>query len=67
VPQVLPTQTRTEPSTSIWQVGWTEVAADSTSEFRRSLGVMELMVEGCVVVIHQFEKLLRGLTWGFGF
>jgi len=67
VPQVEPIQTRTEPSASVWQVGWTEVAADSTSEFRRSLGVMELMVEGCVVVIHQFEELLRGWAWGFEF
>jgi len=59
VPQVLPMQTRTLPSSSVWQVGWTEVAADSTSEFRRSRGVMALVVEGGEVVIHQCEQLLR--------
>jgi hypothetical protein len=36
-----------------------DVAADSISEFRRSLGVMALTVKGCEVVIHQCEQLLR--------
>jgi len=47
----------TLPSASVWQVGWTEDAADSISEFRRFLGVIDLVVQSSVVVIHQFEKL----------
>ena len=52
-------QTRTQPSDKFSKVGWTDEAADSISEFRRSLGVMVLVVEGCQVLIHQCEQLLR--------
>jgi len=62
VPQVSPMQTRTLPSSSVWQIGWTEVAADSTSEFRRSLGVIGLVVEGCEVVVPQFEPVRNVLV-----
>ena len=64
MPQVLPMQTRTLPSSSVWQIGWTEVAADSTSEFRRSLGVIGLVVEGCEVVVPQFEPVVNVLIGG---
>jgi hypothetical protein len=60
VPHVLPMQTRTLPSSSVWQIGWTEDAADSISEFRRSLWVIAVVVEGGEIVIHQCEQLLRG-------
>lgn len=57
----------TLPSASVWQVGWTEVAADSMSEFSRSLWVIDLVVEGCVVLVHQFEERLRILQLVFRF
>ena len=57
----------TLPSSSVWQVGWTEEAADSMSKFSRSLGVIDLVVEGCVVLVHQFEQRLRILQLVFRF
>ena len=67
MPQVSPMQTRTQPSDKFSKVGWTDEAADSIREFRRSLGVMALTVESGVVVIHQCEQLLRVELWWFGF
>jgi len=52
-------QTRTQPSDKFSKVGWTDEAADSISEFRRSLGVMAMVIEDSEVVIHQCEQLLR--------
>ena len=67
MPHVVPRQTRTLPSDKFSKIGWTDVAADSISEFRRSLGVMALVVEGGEVVIHQCEQLLRRGCWAFVF
>ena len=60
-------QTRMLPSDKFFKVGWTDVAADSISEFRRSLGVMALVVEGGEVVIHQCEQLLWCGWFAFAF
>jgi len=59
VPQVVPTQILISPLDKFSKVGWTDEAADSTREFRRSRAVMALVVEGSEVVIHQCEQLLR--------
>ncbi|NCU71548.1 MAG: hypothetical protein EBY66_00800 [Candidatus Fonsibacter lacus] len=59
MPHVSPMQTRTQPSDKFSKVGWTDEAADSISEFRRSLWVMTVVVEGGEVVIHQCEQFLR--------
>ena len=67
MPQVSPMQTRTQPSDKFSKVGWTDEAADSIREFRRSRGVMALAVKGGVVLIHQCEQLLRAGLQSFWF